>query len=113
MRTVHFMQLILPLTTPFIEKKRDIDRSTLYGFKGSCKLLHVDIADLRFLAKSAVDPKYFNSNCLLNLTIKKRLQTDQRFQENGIKRLNASINLAMFSAKTRCGKAIAAEQNIN
>ena len=33
MRTVHFMQLILPLTTPFIEKKRDIDRSTLYSFE--------------------------------------------------------------------------------
>ena len=26
-------QPILPLTTPFIEKKRDIDRSTLYSFE--------------------------------------------------------------------------------
>ena len=54
-------QPILPLTTPFIEKKRDIDRSTLYSFKNPFELLHADIADLRFLGKSGVDPKY----CLL------------------------------------------------
>ena len=40
----------LPLTTLFIQKKRDIDRSTLYSFKGPFELLHADIADLRFLA---------------------------------------------------------------
>ena len=51
----------LPLTTPFTQKKRDIDRSTLYSFKGPFELLHAVITDLRFLAKSAVDPKY----CLL------------------------------------------------
>ena len=76
-------QPILPLTTPFIEKKRDIDRSTLYGFKGYCKLLHVEIADLRFLAKSAVDPKYFNSNCLLNLTVKKGFKQIKYFRKMG------------------------------
>ena len=27
-------------------KKRDIDRSTLYSFKGSFELLHADITDL-------------------------------------------------------------------
>ena len=54
-------QPILPLTTPFIEKKTDIDRSTLYSFKSPFELLHADIADLRFLRKSGVDPKY----CLL------------------------------------------------
>ena len=54
-------QPILPITTPFIEKKRDIDRSTLYSFKSLFELLHADIADLRFLGKSGVDPKY----CLL------------------------------------------------
>ena len=48
--------LNLPLTIPFIEKKIDIDNSTLY-----IELLHTDIADLRFVAKSAVNPKY----CLL------------------------------------------------
>ena len=51
----------LPLKTLFIEKKRDIDRSIFYSFKGPFELLHADIADLRFLIKSAVDPKY----CLL------------------------------------------------
>ena len=49
----------LPLKTPFIEKKRDID--FFYSFKGPFELLHADIADLRFLIKSAVDPK----RCLL------------------------------------------------
>ena len=44
------------LTIPFIEKKRDTDHSDLY-----IELLHTDIADLRFVAKSAVNPKY----CLL------------------------------------------------
>ena len=48
----------LPLTTPFVQKKRDIDRSTLYSFKGSFELSHADIANLKFLAKLAVDPKY-------------------------------------------------------
>ena len=48
----------LTLTNPFIQNKRDIDRSILYSFKGPFKLLHADIADLRILPKSAVDPKY-------------------------------------------------------
>ena len=48
----------LPLTTPFMEKKKDVDCSALYSFKGPFELLHADIADLRYLAKSAVDPKY-------------------------------------------------------
>ena len=37
-----------------------------------------------------------------------RLQTDQEFQRNKIKRLNASNNVTMFSTKTRT----AAEQKI-
>ena len=51
----------LPLTTPFVQKKKDIDRSTLYSFKEPFELLHADITDFRFLAKSAAVPKY----CLL------------------------------------------------
>ena len=51
----------LPLTTPFVQKKRDIDHSTLYSFKGPLELLHADIANLKFLAKPVFDPKY----CLL------------------------------------------------
>ena len=51
----------LPLVTPFIDKKTNIDHSTLYSFSKPFQMLHTDIADLRFLAKSASDPKY----CLL------------------------------------------------
>ena len=48
----------IPLRTPFVEKKGDIDRSTLYSVGKPLKKIHADIADLRFFAKSAVDPKY-------------------------------------------------------
>ena len=51
----------LPLVTPFVNNRRNVDRSTLYGISKPFELLHADIADLRFLAKSAVDSKY----CLL------------------------------------------------
>ena len=51
----------LPLITPFVNKRSNIDHSTLYSISKPFELLHADIADLRFLAKSAVDPKY----CLL------------------------------------------------
>ena len=40
------------------KKKSNIDQSTLYSISKPFELLHADIADLRFLAKSAVDPKY-------------------------------------------------------
>ena len=43
---------------PFFEKKGDIDRSTLYSIGSPFQRVHADIADLRFLAKSTVDPKY-------------------------------------------------------
>ena len=48
----------LPLVTPFVNKRSNIDHSTLYSIGKSFELLHADIADLRFLAKSAVDLKY-------------------------------------------------------
>ena len=51
----------LPLVTPFVDKKTNIDRLTLYSIHKAFELLHADIADLRFLAKSVVDLKY----CLL------------------------------------------------
>ena len=46
---------------PFVNKGTNIDHSTLYCISKHFELVHIDIADLRFLAKSAVDPKY----CLL------------------------------------------------
>ena len=48
----------LPLVTPFVNKRSNVDRSTLYSISKPFELLHADITNLRFLAKSAVDPKY-------------------------------------------------------
>ena len=48
----------LPLVTPFVNKRSNIVHLTLYSISKPFELLHVDFADLRFLAKSAVDPKY-------------------------------------------------------
>ena len=41
-----------------------------------------------------------------------RLQTDQEFQQNEIKKLNLKYNVEMFSSRVRGGKAFAAEQKI-
>ena len=132
----------VPIFTPFVESKKNIDKSTLYSFNGPFQLLHADIADIRFFSKSAVDPKY----CLLfvdlftqkiytypmkkrnNLKRKMeifyqevdqkrkekmlRLQTDLEFQQNEIKKLNKKYNVEMFSTCLRGGKAFAAEQKI-
>ena len=54
----------LPIRLDYV-KKQEIDRSTLYSIDGSFQLLHVDIADLRFLGKSATHPKY----CLVTVDI--------------------------------------------
>ena len=43
---------------PFVNKRSNIDHLTLYSISKSFQLLHADIADIKFLAKSAVDPKY-------------------------------------------------------
>ena len=49
----------VPFYTPFIQQKKDIDRSsTLYTINGPLQFFHADIAFLKFLAKSAVDPKH-------------------------------------------------------
>ena len=41
-----------------MNKEKDIDRSTLYSINSLFDLVHAKIADIRFLAKSAVDPHY-------------------------------------------------------
>ena len=43
---------------PFVNKKSNIDHSVHCSISKPFELLHADISDLRFLAKSAVDPKY-------------------------------------------------------
>ena len=131
----------LPLVTPFVDKKTNIDHSALYSFHKPFEMLHADIADLKFLAKSAVDPKY----CLLQVNLftskiyvypmkngsllaKKleslymaiqtkrtgnmRLQIDLEFNQNKIKQLNQTFDVEMFHTQLRGGKAFAAEQKI-
>ena len=45
--------------TPFLEQKKDIDRSSsLYSINGPMQYFHADLAYLQFFAKSAVDLKY-------------------------------------------------------
>ena len=43
---------------------------------------------------------------------KMKLQTDQEFQQNEIKKLNKKYDVEMFSTRLRGGKAFAAEQKI-
>ena len=47
----------LPIRLDYVEK-REIGRSTLYSVDGPFQFVHADIADLRFLGKSATHPKY-------------------------------------------------------
>ena len=48
-----------PLNTPFVKKREDLNRSTLYSFSGPFEVLQADVADIRFLGKLAADPKYY------------------------------------------------------
>ena len=131
----------IPLKTPFVEQKTEIDRSTLYSIGEPLKKFHADIADLRFFARSAADPKYallvvdlFTSKVFVypmknrKLLARKlntfyeeidnrrdgkiTLQTDLEFRQNEIKRLNEKYNVALFHSRLRGGKAFAAEQKI-
>ena len=131
----------LPLVTPFIDKKTNIDHSTLYSFSKPFQMLHTDIAVLRLLAKSAADPKYCLS--LVNLftskvyvypmknrsllakklelfytdiqpkrTGKISLQADLEFNQNKTEQLNQKFDVEMFHMQLRRGNAFAAEQKI-
>ena len=52
-------EIQIPFYTPFIEQRKDIDRSSaLYSINGPLQFFHADLAYLQFFAKSAVDPKY-------------------------------------------------------
>ena len=50
--------IVAPFYTPFVEQQKEIDRSTFCSFTVDFELLHVGIAYIKVLAKSAVDPKY-------------------------------------------------------
>ena len=134
-------QDILPITTPFYDFKSNVDHSTLYSVGKPFELFHADIADTRFLAKSAVDPKCclllvdsFSSKVYIypmknrSLLAKKlklfydeinnkrtgrmRLQTDLEFKQNRILKLNDEFDIEMFHTCLRGGKVFAAEQKI-
>ena len=125
----------LPLVTPFVNKKSNVDHSTLYSIGKPFELLHPNIADTRFLAKSAVDSKYchllvdlFTSKIYVypmknkSLLAKKlklfyedinrkragrmRLQADLEFKQNQIKKMNDKFNVDMFHTKVRGGKSL-------
>ena len=131
----------LPFITPFVNKRSNIDHSTLYSTSKPFELLHADIVDLRFLSKSAADQKcrllivdLFASKIYVypmknrSLLAKKlklfyedikqkrkdkiRLQTDLEFKQNQIKKLNDKFNVEMFYTKVWEGKAFTAEQKI-
>ena len=114
----------------------------LYSISKPFDLVHEDLADTKFLAKSAVDPKYclllvdlftskiyvftIKNRSLLSKKLKlfdeeiqkkkrtgkMRLQTDLEFKQNEIKKLNEQYNVEMFHSKVRGGKAFAAKQKI-
>ena len=131
----------LPLVTPFVEKRTNIDRSTLYSFSKPFEAVQADIANIRFLEKSAADPKYcllfvalFNSKIYVypmknrslfvrkielfyndiknKRTGKMPLQKDKEFDQNKIKKLNKEFDVGMYQRNLCCGKAFAAEQKI-
>ena len=131
----------VPLVTHFVKRKSNIDQSTLYSVSKPFELLHADIADLRFLAKSAVDPKYslhvvdlftskvyvypiknrtllakkleiFHNDIKSKRSGKMRLQADLEFNQNKIKELNKKFDVDMFHTWLRGGKAFAAEQKL-
>ena len=112
----------MPFATPFVDKKTNIDHSTLYNFHKPFEMLHADIADIRLLAKSAVDPKYclllvdlftskiyvypmknrsllakalelFYNDIQPKRTGTMRLQTDLKFNQNKIKQLNQKFDI--------------------
>ena len=118
-----------------------MDHSTLYSIGKPFELFHADIADTRFLAKSAVDPKYclllvdlftlkvyiypMKSRSLLARKLKlfyedvknkrtdrMRLQTDLEFKQNKTLKLSDEFNVNMFHTRLRGGKAFTAEQKI-
>ena len=132
----------IPIKTTFIEKKDDIDRSTHYSLDGPFQLLHADVGNLKFLGKSATDPKYcllfddlFTSKVYIypmksmksivnKIEIfykevegtkkgqKTRLQTNQKFNQNKIFVLNKKFNVDMFLTAVRGKNAFAAEQKL-
>ena len=132
---------ILPVAIPFINIKSNVNHSTLFSISKPFELLHADIADTRFLARFAVDPKYclllvdlfpskiyvypmknrsllakkiklFYEDIKQKQTDRMRLQIDLEFKQTQILKLNDEFNVEMFHTRLRGGKSFAAEQKI-
>ena len=128
----------LLLATPFIEKRSKTDRSTIYSLSKLFEVLQADIADIRFLAKSTLDPKYcvlfvdlftskiyvypmkirsvlarkkelFYNSIKDKRTGRMRLQTDKEFNPKKKKKLNKNFDVEMYSTNICGWKAYAAE----
>ena len=103
--------------------------------------MHADIAETKFLVKSAVDSKYclllvdlftskvyvypiknrsllakklklFYEDINRKMTERMRLQADLEWKQNQIKKLNDKFNVDMFHTRVRGGKAFGAEQKL-
>ena len=131
----------MPLSTPFVKKRQNIIRATLYSFSELFQALQLDIAYISFLVRLAVDPKFcllfvdlfaskiytyqmktrnllakqmelFYNNINKKRDSKMRLQTDQETKQRKIFELNKKFNLEIYSKNLRGGKDFAAEQKI-
>ena len=128
----------LPTRVDHVEK-REIDRSTLYSFGGTFRLIHACVRNLEFLGKNVAIPRYFllavdlHSSKVyvypmcsrkqilqkINDEIKNkrknksmRLQVDNEFQQVKIKDLNDKYNIEMFRTSVRGGKAFLQNKNL-
>ena len=80
----------LPFYTPFVEQKKDIDRSSsLYTINGPMQFFHADLTYLQFFAKSAVDPKY--ALVCVDLFSSKISVYTMRKKSNLVQKMNFSI----------------------
>ena len=132
----------IPIKAQYVQQNDDIDCSTLFSIQAPFDLLHADVGDLRFLGKSAADPKYclllvdlftskvyiyaMKNRSLVPLKLEKfykevankgknkktRLQTDLEFKQKKIFALNKKYNVDMFSTAVCGRKAFAAKQKL-
>ena len=125
----------LLLDKSFVNKRSNIDHSTLYSIRKPFELLHADIVDLRFLAKLVVDPKYclfavdlltskiyvypmknrsllakklklFYEDIKQKRTVGMRLQTDLEFKQNQTKKLNDEFDIKCFTQNCVGGRCL-------
>lgn len=47
-------KVVLPIYTPFVEQKKNIDRFTIFSIKAPFDLFHIDIGDIKFLENCLV-----------------------------------------------------------